>query len=93
MSSTSVNDNNRRIAKNTIMLYIRMLVMTLISLYTVRVTLHVLGAEDYGIYNAVAGVLGFIGFISATLSNMTAATGYLPPSAAAVRCLTWQFTR
>lgn len=46
-----------------------MLVMTLISLYTVRVTLQVLGAEDYGIYNAVAGIIGFIGFISATLTN------------------------
>ena len=75
MSNITVSDNNRRIAKNTIMLYIRMLVMMLISLYTVRVTLQVLGADDYGIYNAVAGIIGFIGFISATLTN--AAQRYL----------------
>ena len=41
----------------------------LISLYTVRITLQVLGADDYGIYNAVAGIIGFIGFISATLTS------------------------
>lgn len=41
----------------------------LISLYTVKITLQVLGAEDYGIYNAVAGIIGFIGFISATLTS------------------------
>lgn len=64
-----VSQNNRRIAKNTIMLYIRMLAITLISLYTVRITLQVLGADDYGIYNAIAGIIGFISFISVTLSN------------------------
>lgn len=64
-----VIENNRRIARNTIMLYIRMLAITLISLYTVRITLQVLGADDYGIYNAVAGVIGFLSFISVTLSN------------------------
>ena len=69
MAQTTVSQNNKRIVKNTIMLYIRMLVIMLISLYTVRVTLQILGAEDYGIYNAVAGVMGFIGFISATLTS------------------------
>lgn len=49
--------------------------MMLISLYTVRITLQILGADDYGIYNAVAGIIGFIGFISATLTN--AAQRYL----------------
>lgn len=66
---SSVSQNNKRIAQNTIMLYIRMLVITLISLYTVRLTLAILGTDDYGIYNAVAGVIGFVGFISATLAN------------------------
>lgn len=70
-----VAENNKRIAKNTIMLYIRMLVMTLISLYTVRVTLQVLGSEDYGIYNVVCGVIGFLGFITMTLN--TSAQRYL----------------
>lgn len=46
-----------------------MLITMLISLYTVKITLQVLGAEDYGIYNAVAGIIGFIGFISATLTS------------------------
>lgn len=66
MPTSSVN---KRIAKNTIMLYIRMLVTTIISLYTVRLTLQILGADDYGIYNAVCGVIGFLSFISATLAN------------------------
>lgn len=43
--------------------------MTIISLYTVRLTLQILGADDYGIYNAVCGVIGFLSFISATLAN------------------------
>lgn len=65
----TVHNNNKRIAKNTIMLYIRMLVMTLISIYTVRVTLQSLGVEDFGIYNVVCGVVGFLGFISMTLNT------------------------
>lgn len=64
-----VSSNNKRIAKNTIALYIRMLVMTLISLYTVRVTFKVLGIDDYGIYNVVCGLIGFLGFITTTLST------------------------
>ena len=75
MMETRVSQNNSRIAKNTVMLYIRMIAITLISLYTVRVTLRILGTDDYGIYNAVAGVIGFIGFIYATLTN--AAQRYL----------------
>jgi O-antigen/teichoic acid export membrane protein len=61
--------NNIRIAKNTIMLYIRMLVTTLISLYTVRIVLNVLGIEDYGIYNVVSGLIVFIGFITSSLNS------------------------
>ena len=45
--------NNRRIAKNTLMLYARMLVGMLVALYTSRVLLNALGVEDYGIYGAV----------------------------------------
>ena len=47
--------NNRRIAKNTLMLYARMLVGMLVSLYTSRVLLNALGVEDYGISGAVGG--------------------------------------
>lgn len=46
-----------------------MLVTTILSLYTVRLTLQILGADDYGIYNSICGVIGFLSFISATLAN------------------------
>ena len=60
--------NNKRIAKNTIFLYGRMLVMMMISLYTSRVILNVLGVEDYGIYNVVGGVVSMFSILSASLS-------------------------
>lgn len=71
----SISANNKRIVKNTIALYVRMMVITLISFYTVRVTLRILGAEDYGIYNVVCGVIGFLSFITTTLN--TSAQRYL----------------
>ena len=49
--------NNKRIAKNTLMLYIRMLFLMVVNLYTSRVILQALGIEDYGVYNAVAGFI------------------------------------
>ena len=62
---------NARIARNTAMLYVRMLFLTLISLYTVRVTLEALGAMDYGIYNVVASVIASMNFLMATMSSAT----------------------
>ena len=56
MSQSS--DNNKRIAKNTILLYMRMMVLMLIGLYTSRVILQSLGVENYGINNAIAGFFG-----------------------------------
>lgn len=53
MSSNSAN--NKRIAKNTLVLYVRMLFLMFISLYTSRVILQALGVEDFGIYNVVGG--------------------------------------
>ena len=50
-------NNNKRIAKNTMMLYIRMLFSMVVSLYTSRVVLNTLGVEDYGIYGVVGGVV------------------------------------
>ena len=47
------SENNKRVAKNTILLYIRMLISTLVSLFTARLTLQLLGVEDYGINNVV----------------------------------------
>ena len=61
--------NNKRIAKNTIFLYFRMLFLMLISLYTSRVILDALGVEDYGIYNVVGGFVSMFALISAALTS------------------------
>lgn len=65
------NSNNKRIAKNTILLYLRMIITTLVSLYTARVLLTLLGAEDFGIYNVVGGVVTFMSFINGTMTSAT----------------------
>ena len=56
-------NNNKRIAKNTMMLYIRMLFSMVVSLYTSRVVLNTLGVEDYGIYNVVGGTVSLLSFV------------------------------
>lgn len=61
--------NNKRIAKNTLLLYVRMLFLMLISLYTSRVVLATLGIEDYGIYNVVGGVVSMFSILSSSLSS------------------------
>ena len=61
--------NNKRIAKNAMFLYLRMLVIMLITLYTSRQMLKILGVENYGIYNIVAGVVVFSSFISTAMSS------------------------
>lgn len=63
--------NNKRIAKNTLLLYVRTLFVMVVSLYTSRVVLNTLGVSDYGIYNVVGGVVTMFGFIN---SSMTSAT-------------------
>lgn len=63
--------NNKRIAKNTIMLYVRMLLSIVVSLYTSRVVLQTLGVEDYGIYGVVGGVVGILSFLNASMSGAT----------------------
>lgn len=60
--------NNNRIAKNTIFLYIRMAFSMVVSLYTVRVVLQVLGIEDYGIYSAVGGIVSTLTIFTGTLA-------------------------
>ncbi len=67
MSNSSIN--NKRIAKNTLLLYFRMLFLMLISLYTSRVILEALGVTDYGIYNVVGGFVGMFALISAALTS------------------------
>lgn len=68
MSTTS---DNKRLAKNTILLYGRTLLVMLITLYTSRVVLNALGVNDYGISNIVGGFVGFFSIISGTLIATT----------------------
>ena len=55
-------ENTKRIAKNTLLLYVRMLFTILVSLYTSRIVLRTLGIEDFGIYSVVGGVVAMFGF-------------------------------
>ena len=64
--------NNKTIAKNTMFLYFRMMVTMVISLYTSRVILQILGVTDFGIYQAVGGIVGFLSFINNALSTGSA---------------------
>lgn len=68
---TDVQTNNRRIARNTLMLYLRMLLTVVVGIYTSRVVLNTLGVEDYGIYNVVGGVVSMMGFLNASLAGAT----------------------
>lgn len=63
--------NTKRIARNTLMLYFRQILIMAVSLYTVRVVLDVLGAEDFGIYGVVGGVVTFFSFLSGTMASAT----------------------
>lgn len=63
--------NNKRIAKNTLILYFRMFLMMAVSLYTSRVVLKTLGEEDYGIYNVVGSVVAMFTFVSSAMGNAT----------------------
>lgn len=62
-------NNNKRIAKNTLFLYLRMFLMMAISLFTSRVILSTLGVSDYGIYNVVGGVVAMFGILSGSITN------------------------
>lgn len=68
--STSVS-SNKRIAKNTVFLYCRMLLTMAVTLYTSRVILEQLGIEDYGIYSVVAGVVTMFSFLNNSMSTAT----------------------
>lgn len=63
--------SNKRIAKNTIALYLRMFLTMIVGLYTSRVVLATLGVEDYGIYGVVGGVVSMLGFLNASMSGAT----------------------
>ncbi len=67
MSESTVN--NKRIAKNTLVLYVRMLFLMAINLYTSRVILQALGVEDFGIYNVIGGFVALFAVLSQSLSS------------------------
>lgn len=68
---TNTAENNKRIAKNTLLLYIRMMLTMAVSLYTSRVVLNTLGVEDFGIYNVVGGVVAMFGFLNGAMATTT----------------------
>lgn len=70
MSST-VTDNNKRIAKNTLILYLRMFLIMAVSLYTSRIVLNALGVVDFGIFNVVAGVIAMMGVLNGSMAAAT----------------------
>lgn len=63
--------NNKRLAQNTLLLYLRMILIIIVGLYTSRVVLQTLGVDDYGIYNVVGGIVAMLAFLN---SAMTAAS-------------------
>lgn len=69
MSSTG--NQSKKIAKNTLMLYFRQILVLFVSLFTVRIVLDILGVEDYGIYTVVGGIVSFFSFLSASMSSAT----------------------
>lgn len=69
--ATGENVSGKRIAKNTALLYVRMLVIMVINLFTVRVVLKALGAENYGIFDVVAGVVTIMSSFEHVLGGAT----------------------
>ena len=67
----SISENNKRIAKNTLFLYVRMLLIMGVTLYTSRVVLQMLGVEDYGIYNVVGGIVVLFTFVNNAMVTST----------------------
>ena len=61
--------SNKRIAKNTLLLYFRMLAVMLVGIFTSRVTLDALGVRDFGLYNVVGAIVGMLTFVNSNLSQ------------------------
>lgn len=61
------SENNKRIAKNTLFLYVRMLLAIIVNLYTIRVIWQVLGVDNYGIYNVVGGIVMMFSFLNGAM--------------------------
>ena len=68
---SNISQNNKRIAKNTILLYFRMMLIMAINLYTSRIVLNTLGVDDYGTYTAIGGIVMIFNIIRGSLSVAT----------------------
>src|SRR5690554_5847089 len=66
-----LSDSHKRILRNTGMLYMRMLLVMAVTLYTSRVVLVALGVEDFGIYHVVAGFVALLGFMQGAMTTAT----------------------
>lgn len=66
MSDTSANS---RIARNSVFMSVRMVIVLLLTLYTTRIVLHTLGIEDYGIYNVICGFVSMFSFLNTSMNN------------------------
>lgn len=66
---TLVENNNKQMMNNTVLLSIRMVFVLIISLYTSRLVLNALGVEDYGVYNVISGFVSMFAFLNASLAN------------------------
>lgn len=64
-----IKEKSNKIAKNAFFMYVRMLLIMLINLYTSRVTLKCLGIDDYGIYNVVGGIVTMFSFINSAMAG------------------------
>lgn len=64
---SELSSSNKRIAKNTLLLYFRMFITMLVGLYTSRVVLNVLGVSDFGIYNVVGGIITMASFLNVAM--------------------------
>lgn len=65
------SSSNKRIAMNTLFMYLRMFITMSVSLYTSRVVLRTLGVEDYGLYNVIGGIIAMFGFLNGAMTNTT----------------------
>ena len=63
------SENNRRIAKNALLLYVRMFFIMLVSFYTSRIVLNSLGVMDYGVYNVVGGIVGTLAYLTTAMAT------------------------
>lgn len=71
MANTRQTSNQKRIAKNTFVLYVRMVVVMLITLYTSRIVLKALGVDDFGLYGVIGGVVGLFAFLKTSMGKAT----------------------